>query len=462
MYAFYDFETTGANTAFDQPLQFAAILTDEKFNELETVNIRCRLMPHILPSPWAMHVTGITPETLMDKELPTLFEFGAEIQHLVKRWSPSVWTGYNSISFDELVMRQLFYQNLQPDIYATQSYGNTRLDILNIVYATFAFEQEALTWPSKDTGGFTFKLDKIAPENGFNEHDAHDALGDVRATIFIAKLIQNRCPELWENCVACSNKSFVNSLIEKSSPLSMVFRFGQAPPKQYDVISAGRSWSDGNKVAVIDLNELDDVEQLNDLSSDAVSEMFKKSPKIIRTFRTNSSPILRIQKNPSAAHTFKSEAVAKSPDLREKIADYITSEYKTEDSPDEIELKIYDNFSSETDKNILERLRSLTWPERKVEIAKLSDPRFRKLGTRALLLEAPSLLTIKQRLAGYDYFKDRWINASKNKRGWTTFGSVQKQLEELVKLGLFSEQKKNSFDVFYSTREEELKKAFGL
>ena len=98
----------------------------------------------------------------------------------------------------------------------------------------------------------------------------------------------------------------------------------------------------------------------------------------------------------------------------------------------------------------------------KKEIGKLSDPRLRKLGTRLLLLEEPTLLTVDQRLAGYEYFKGRWTNARNDKRGWTTFGSVQKQLEELVKLGLFSEQKKNSFDVFYSTREEELKKAFGL
>ena len=64
MYAFYDFETSGAETAFDQPLQFAAVLTDEKFNELESINLRCRLAPHILPAPWAMQVTGISLEQL--------------------------------------------------------------------------------------------------------------------------------------------------------------------------------------------------------------------------------------------------------------------------------------------------------------------------------------------------------------------------------------------------------------
>jgi exodeoxyribonuclease-1 len=50
-FIFYDLETTGLSHAFDQPLQFAAIRTDENFVEKERVKIRCQLAPHILPSP---------------------------------------------------------------------------------------------------------------------------------------------------------------------------------------------------------------------------------------------------------------------------------------------------------------------------------------------------------------------------------------------------------------------------
>jgi exodeoxyribonuclease-1 len=52
MFAFYDFEPTGISPAFDQPLQFAAILTDDNFNHVERIDIRYRLAPHILPAPW--------------------------------------------------------------------------------------------------------------------------------------------------------------------------------------------------------------------------------------------------------------------------------------------------------------------------------------------------------------------------------------------------------------------------
>ena len=50
-FVFYDTETTGTDTTFDQILQFAAILTDADFNELDRFEIRCRLMSHIIPAP---------------------------------------------------------------------------------------------------------------------------------------------------------------------------------------------------------------------------------------------------------------------------------------------------------------------------------------------------------------------------------------------------------------------------
>ena len=111
-FVFYDLETTGLSPEFDQPLQFAAIWTDENFVEKDRVNIRCRLAPHILPSPQALVVTRISPDQLTDPSLPSLFEFSQQVAELTERWAPAIWVGYNTIKFDEEVLRQTFYQNL--------------------------------------------------------------------------------------------------------------------------------------------------------------------------------------------------------------------------------------------------------------------------------------------------------------------------------------------------------------
>jgi len=81
-FVFYDYETTGISPEYDQPLQFAAIITDLDFNEIERVDIRCQLSPHILPAPMALHVTGVNPNQLLNNNLPTAFEFAIQISFL--------------------------------------------------------------------------------------------------------------------------------------------------------------------------------------------------------------------------------------------------------------------------------------------------------------------------------------------------------------------------------------------
>jgi len=188
MFSFYNFETTGTSPAFDQPIQFAAILTDDDFNQIERVDIRCRLSPYILPAPWALAVTGVTPEQLDDQRLPSWFEFSHQISALIKRWAPATWTGYNTIAFDEEFLRQSFYQNLHPNIYQTQFNHNDRLDLMKVLHAVWDRAPDALEWPLDDKGRASFKLDRLAPANDFKAHNAHDALGDAEARIYMATL----------------------------------------------------------------------------------------------------------------------------------------------------------------------------------------------------------------------------------------------------------------------------------
>ena len=50
-FVFYDTETTGTKTAFDQILQFGAIRTDHELRELDRFEIRCRLLPYPCAGP---------------------------------------------------------------------------------------------------------------------------------------------------------------------------------------------------------------------------------------------------------------------------------------------------------------------------------------------------------------------------------------------------------------------------
>src|SRR5438045_2536712 len=109
-FVFYDTETTGTNTTFDQLLQFAAILTNVDLTELDRFEVRCRLMSHVVPSPGALKATRVRPKLLTDPSLPSHYEALCMIADKLRSWSPAVFIGYNSLDFDEPLLRQAFFQ----------------------------------------------------------------------------------------------------------------------------------------------------------------------------------------------------------------------------------------------------------------------------------------------------------------------------------------------------------------
>jgi exodeoxyribonuclease-1 len=90
----------------------------------------------------------------------------AAIHEKLTKWSPAVFAGNNSLEFDEDLLRQAFYQSLLPT-YLTNITGNSRLDIMRLALAVNEFEPGHLEIPQRADGKTTFKLDHLAPANGF-------------------------------------------------------------------------------------------------------------------------------------------------------------------------------------------------------------------------------------------------------------------------------------------------------
>src|SRR3989442_7225128 len=109
---FYDTETTGTDTFFDQILQFAATRTDEALNEIDRFEIRCRLLPHVVPAPSAVRVTAVKVSQLTDPLLPSHYEMVRTIREKLLSWPPPLFIEWNSIQFDEGLVRQALYITL--------------------------------------------------------------------------------------------------------------------------------------------------------------------------------------------------------------------------------------------------------------------------------------------------------------------------------------------------------------
>ncbi len=214
----YDYETFGISPKTDRISQFAGIRTDENLNILDEKMFYCKPTHDSLPSPEACAVTDISPQECEQKGLIE-HEFIKKIH--AEFSTPNTCTvGYNSIRFDDEFTRFALYRNfLDPYAWHWQN-NNTRWDILDVVRLCYALKKDSsLKWVYNEDGKPVFKLDQLAPANGIEHADAHDALADVRATIAIAKIIKDTQPKLFDYAFSLREKKTVEGKINLFEPM---------------------------------------------------------------------------------------------------------------------------------------------------------------------------------------------------------------------------------------------------
>jgi exodeoxyribonuclease-1 len=125
-----------------------------------------------------------------------------------------------TIRFDDEFTRYSLYRNFI-DPYAWHwKNGNTRWDILDVVRLCYALKKEtSLKWVYDENGKPIFRLDQLSLANGIEHSEAHDALADVRATIAIAKIIQDTQPQLFEYAFSLRQKKTVEQKIKLFEPM---------------------------------------------------------------------------------------------------------------------------------------------------------------------------------------------------------------------------------------------------
>lgn len=192
----YDLETFGRHPQWDRIAQFAAIRTDDSFQEVEEPIVAyCRLTPDYVPHPDACLITGITPALVAERGL-TEREFAAIIHEQMIR--PATCTvGYNNLRFDDEFIRALFYRCLYDPYRREYVENNSRWDVLNLLRMAHDLRPEGIQWVTNDQGVPVFRLEELARANGIQHEQAHDALSDVRATIGLARLVHQVNPRLF-------------------------------------------------------------------------------------------------------------------------------------------------------------------------------------------------------------------------------------------------------------------------
>jgi exodeoxyribonuclease I len=434
-YLIYDTETTGTSTEFDQILQFAAIIVDEELNEIETIDIRCQIQPHVIADPTALLVTNVHPSQITDDTLSSHYDFIKQIKSFIETWSPAIIAGYNSLAFDEPLIRQAFYQNLFPT-YLTNTKGNVRADVLRMAHACHVHVPGILDIPINDKGKPTFKLDQLAPLNGFAHENAHDALDDVLATLHIMNLIKSRAPELWEKMMNNSSKLNVTHLLETGTPLCLSeSHFGNI--YRYAVAAAGSNPNNPNEYGVVDLQH--DPIDLLDLTVEELVGIRTSKNKRIRTVKSNTQPIL-MELNERSLNPVVQEVgylelerraslIISNPKFCDKVRQalaQITDGYEVKDY---LEGKIFNGFPSREDQQLMEQFHNVPWARRYEVILKIDDVRMREAGCRLIYQHEPSALPMKVVTKLDEWCNRRLLGPSPAKDGWCTISKALVNLE---------------------------------
>lgn len=395
---FYDNETSGLSPEYDQIFQFAAVVTDSQLNEIESVNLRCRRHPHIVPAFGALMTTGINPETL-DQANMSNYDMASELTELFHKWSPATFIGYNTIRFDESFLRQLFYKNLYP-IYQTQVMGNGRLDILKLVSVVLELEPNILRYALTDKGKPNKKLESLALLNGFQNHNAHDALGDVRATIFLAKILKERCPDVWADYFTSRSKHLFEDALYQKGCFTILDtnsrqKFGKvlcSTEDQQGLLCFDLIFAEATKH--VSVNEW-------------LAGYSRKKPSPFFRLRTNTAAFVRpmSKKDVCAAKpslnfepTFEcfEELQKDSQFLSElkKIETTIRMKYPLKNEPEE---QIYNGFPSSSDQQMMKDFHLAPIDDKLSILSQIQDSRFRTLGLRVIAENWPDSITVQKR-----------------------------------------------------------------
>ena len=227
-FLWHDYETFGANPMADRPAQFAAQRTDALLNPVDDpVVIYCKPSNDVLPHPMACLITGITPQEAREKGIPES-EFAA--QNHAEMMQPGTCTaGYNSIRFDDVVSRNLFYRNFRDAYEREYKNGNSRWDLIDLARMCYPLRPEGVEWPQHEDGKPSFRLEDLSVANGIEHVGAHDALADVNATIGLARRLKSAQPRLFEWALGLRDQRTAARLLDTVEPKPVLHTSSRIP-----------------------------------------------------------------------------------------------------------------------------------------------------------------------------------------------------------------------------------------
>ncbi len=430
--AIWDIESSSASTDFGSIIEIGGVLVDENFKEKDRFNLRCSLPEGEIFQAMALIVNKTSIKQLTQTNL-SHYQMLAEVEKIFKKWSPAVFLGWSNIGFDDEMIRKEFFKGIRYP-YLTNAAPNKRHDGINIARAAYAIDPSILKVEINEKNNAVFKLESLARMQGIDSTDAHSALSDSIMTTKVLNIVKKKQPETWESFFKTANKSDTETIIKKGEIITLnEYYYGKsrlhlvAPLNQkYCMHPIYTGW-----YYAFDLRT--DVEPLLKLSINELKVEMKKSPKFLRTIRSNKAPIIVDAKYGMQAEPYNAmdkSLISKRADIiknNEKFSQNIlhalreVAEEKEQSKTQEdiyAEESIYTKFTSNKDTALFPAWHAASWKDKLNLLDKFDDDRLVGFGKKIIFQEAPEVLpenmlkSVKREIA-------KRILSEKKEKWWT-------------------------------------------
>lgn len=432
-YIFYDLECTGLSPAHDVPVQAALIRTDEHLVVVEELVVRARVPDHVVPAPDALVVTGLRPGDLTDAPLSQT-QMLRDIAAFIAKAAPAVIMGYNTLAYDEEILRAALFQNLLPP-YLTSLDGNRRADVLTMTKAIAALTPGAIRIPEKD-GRQVFRLGEVCRANAIDldEDAAHDALNDIRATIALFRLLRERAPDLVASFMENADKRSVQRRLDAGGVFGLV-AFGKIVP----MAALMTSPTNPSSLALADLR-IDPASWLDRSQAELSAALASRGERPVRTVKLNAQPMLLpwtdvhdaagCDDAASALHRDRLLQINKHDGIWKTLPQALAARYADRKPSPWPEARLYERFVTDADSRACQTWHHLPWEQRIAFAAEaIADERLRAFANRLAFLEAPHVLSPAAWQRGRAWLAHRLTTA--DEVPWLTLPGALRRVAEL-------------------------------
>ena len=274
---------------------------------------------------------------------------------------------------------------------------------------------------------------------------AHDAMGDVEATLGVAKIIMERCPEVWNASLKTTSKHNVFNLMNEDQ-VFCVSRFFRGKEYTHGLAYICKNPTYENQVYCFDLKR--DPDMVFDLERSDLKKLFKGKDKCFHIVKANEQPILLGEELLYQTDAYKDEdpkvinermkKIRSNKNFIEKFENLLIDmgeekEISFDQTEKSVEEQIYNGFPDNKDNYLMNEFHAAEW-DKKYDIAeKISDVRIKEFAKRVIYNENPDYLP-KNELKQRDKAVAEKI-LSMDKCSWNTIPDAMKEIDDLREKG---------------------------